>query len=477
MHLNSFLFLFLPSKLQSWPTLGLLNGKSAVLSLLLFTNVTLSLSVCAVSAAPKETSQKSILASSSESEKRGYSQVASFAELILGQKVYAGARGTPLSFGSGLSILSNSAGKSVLFGLSDRGPNILTPKDLNRPTTYLLLEPDFAPSIVPFLLDGDQMTPVTWSRLLENLGRGQDAPVETYAQYASPLLNSSGEKYDGIPPTTSGQLSVTPDLSEISPSGRGIDPEGITILPELNQIWVSEEYGPSILVFDLSTRKLLKRLDPGHGLPDIVSKRKMNRGFEGIASFADGTVVTALQSPLSVDGMEEDCLRFVVINRDGSTESVGMSLGANNQFKDYKLSDLAAVEKNVLIGLESYEDSNEKKFKNLIAITLSSVEKDHSVSCTSHNSSFCAKREKILDMAMFGRNFGKLEGITLLPDKKSLLFTEDTDFGVNLKKKGKKKSDISIPGSSEFLSIKDEQTKVYRITFYEEISKLLKSTK
>jgi hypothetical protein len=399
--------------------------------------------------------------------------VESFTELKLKQNLYTGTKGTPLSFGSGVSFLTNSQGKSVFVGLTDRGPNILAPDDLGRPTTYLLLEEVFAPALVPFLLEGDEITPITWNRFLEII-RGEKVlypvggRIKGTTSYAAPLLNSSGEQFDGIPLADSGQVSVTPKLIGITPTGRGIDPEGITILPNLDQIWISEEYGPSILVFDLTTRKLLKRFDPGHGLPNIFSKRKMNRGFEGIAALKDGSVVTALQSPLSIDGSEEDCLRLIVISPD----TIGMSMDELRAFSDYKLGELTFAEGETLIAVESYENSENRKIRNIISIDLSTTKIGSSPVCTSDPSLPSVKRKKILDMSIFGRKFGKIEGLSLLPDKRTLIVTEDTDFGVELLKKGRKGADISIPGSVQSLSIKDSQTKIYRIVFREEFSKL-----
>lgn len=397
-------------------------------------------------------------------------ELESFTELRLKEGLYTTGGRTPLSFGSGLSVFTNSKGQTVFLGLTDRGPNILAPEDLGRSKTYLLSEHLFAPSLVPFVIDGKYVVPITWSRFL---GLG-DASKEKHpaepSNYSIPLLTSVGEVFDGIPPSDSGQESVTPELIPISPTGRGIDPEGITLLPNVKQMWISEEYGPSILVFDLFTRRLIRRLDPGHGLPEIVSKRKMNRGFEGIAALPGGSVVTALQSPLSINGSEEDCLRIVIIPSDGNPTSVGMPLGDLREYTDYKLSDLATAGDTVLIAVESYEDKDTRKYKNLIAIDLSTAGNNSSTTCSSSFHLKSVQRRVILDMSLLGEKFGKIEGLTLLPDKRTLLFTEDTDFGLHLKKKSKKSSDRVIPGSAELLSVKDSQTRIYRIVFRNELS-------
>jgi hypothetical protein len=76
------------------------------------------------------------------------------------------------------------------------------------------------------------------------------------------------------------------------------------------EFWIAEEYGPSLLKVD-RTGKVVKRYIPQgvklEGadypvepvLPAIYSKRKINRGFEGLALSSDQrTLYVALQSPL-----------------------------------------------------------------------------------------------------------------------------------------------------------------------------------
>jgi hypothetical protein len=76
------------------------------------------------------------------------------------------------------------------------------------------------------------------------------------------------------------------------------------------EFWIAEEYGPSLLKLD-RTGKVVKRYIPeglkleGDNypvepiLPAIYAKRKINRGFEGLALSGDQrTLYIALQSPL-----------------------------------------------------------------------------------------------------------------------------------------------------------------------------------
>src|SRR5262249_29497405 len=96
--------------------------------------------------------------------------------------------------------------------------------------------------------------------------------------------------------------------------GRSFDPEGIVVDPRTGLLIVSDEYGPSVYLFDRRGRLLKKfetpdnlkpRLADGTSL-DYVSDRGVlrsgrqdNRGFEGIAISPDGRRLYAvLQDPL-----------------------------------------------------------------------------------------------------------------------------------------------------------------------------------
>jgi len=104
---------------------------------------------------------------------------------------------------------------------------------------------------------------------------------------------------------------------ELEPNPHGLDTEGIVRTGDGN-FWIVEEYGPSILKVDpqgqVVTRffpeDLLAFLAPITGyntddssvsVPELYGlKRKLNRGFEGIALSPDeATLFIALQSPLA----------------------------------------------------------------------------------------------------------------------------------------------------------------------------------
>jgi len=172
--------------------------------------------------------------------------------------------------------------------LTDRGPNGLLKIDGESRRTFL--SPEFNPAILRVKLDGAAI------RILETV----------------PIVTASGKPVSGLP-NIAGRDEIPYDLSgreKLPFNPNGLDSEGL-VRTAAGEFWVAEEYGPSLLKID-RTGKVLKRYIPegvklegadypvATVLPAIYGKRKINRGFEGLALSSDQkTLYLALQSPLS----------------------------------------------------------------------------------------------------------------------------------------------------------------------------------
>jgi phytase-like protein len=126
-----------------------------------------------------------------------------------------------------------------------------------------------------------------------------------------PILTRAGKPVTGLP-NTEGRDETPYDYSAqktLSFNANGLDTEGL-VRTAPGDFWVAEEYGPSLLKIDRNG-KVVKRYVPRgvrlegadyevvQALPEIFAKRKINRGFEGIAMSGDEkTIYLALQSPL-----------------------------------------------------------------------------------------------------------------------------------------------------------------------------------
>jgi hypothetical protein len=132
---------------------------------------------------------------------------------------------------------------------------------------------------------------------------------------AIPILTRDGLGVGGLP-NAPGYDDPGYDWSATTPvpfNANGLDSEGLA-RDRFGDFWVCEEYAPSILHIN-SQGKVLKRYLPvnypldasafgypvAKVLPEILLKRKVNRGFEGITlstSPSQRTLYVSLQSPL-----------------------------------------------------------------------------------------------------------------------------------------------------------------------------------
>ncbi|MFJ5874777.1 esterase-like activity of phytase family protein [Streptomyces sp. NPDC093088] len=170
--------------------------------------------------------------------------------------------------------------------VTDRGPNgqIEIGKDKHR--TFPV--PGFDPAIVKIRVAGGRIQvlktlPITTSRGTPVTGL-PNQPGRDEAPYA----------YDASTP-----LPYDPN---------GLDTEGI-VRDRDGGFWLVDEYGPSLVHVSAKGRVLARHVPKGlkltgadypvvESLPAIFLKRKINRGFEGLALLPGGDLVLGLQSPL-----------------------------------------------------------------------------------------------------------------------------------------------------------------------------------
>jgi hypothetical protein len=171
--------------------------------------------------------------------------------------------------------------------VTDRGPNgQFRVNGKNRRTFWV---PEFNPAIVRIKVEGKTM------RILQ----------------AVPIVGQSGKSVTGLPNLKG--IDETPyeytAKLELPFNVNGIDSEGL-VRTAAGDFWIAEEYSPSLLHVD-RTGKVVKRYVPegvkldgadypvAAVLPAIYGKRKINRGFEGLAISSDQTTLyVTLQSPL-----------------------------------------------------------------------------------------------------------------------------------------------------------------------------------
>ncbi|MFB8081553.1 esterase-like activity of phytase family protein [Streptomyces sp. NPDC056013] len=170
--------------------------------------------------------------------------------------------------------------------VTDRGPNgqIAVGKDKRR--TFPV--PGFDPAIVKVRATGGRI------QVLKSL----------------PITTASGAPVTGLP-NQPGRDEAPYNHDATTPlayNANGLDTEGL-VRDRDGSFWLVDEYGPSLVHVSAKGRVLARHVPRGlaltgadypviESLPSIFLKRKINRGFEGLALLPDGDLVMALQSPL-----------------------------------------------------------------------------------------------------------------------------------------------------------------------------------
>jgi len=173
------------------------------------------------------------------------------------------------------------------WAITDRGPNGQVPVNLIQRRTFPI--PEFNPAILKIRAAG-----------------GTIAILETI-----PIVGQSGKPVTGLSNLDVKDEPPYDDRAEtlLPYNVNGLDTEGLVRLKN-GEFWVAEEYSPSILRIDPSGKVVKRYLPqslelPGadypivEALPAVYGKRKINRGFEGLALSPDErTLFIILQSPL-----------------------------------------------------------------------------------------------------------------------------------------------------------------------------------
>lgn len=293
-----------------------------------------------------------------------------------------------------------SKGELIFWSHTDRGPNakevqIKDTTEFRRP----FMQPDFKPYWVKFSVD----LKTRKVKILQKIELGM-----------SGLPNKNG---DEIPVDKRGR--------ELPKDIMGIDPESMCFDGEF--VWMGEEYRPSLLKFDL-TGKLLRRFVPQNTynpkergqlgnvrevLPEKLKKRKLNRGFEGLAC-SEGNLYAALQSPLP-----EDSNNVLIFQFNTAKEKVEQEYHYPlNLLNADKIGDLAVkgidfyiIEQNGEIGPASYH--------KIFRFRLNELDEEGKL-----------KKKLILDLVKLKYDFAdKVEGLAILDDG-SIAVLNDNDFGL-----------------------------------------------
>jgi len=231
--------------------------------------------------------------------------------------------------GYGSSMTADPTNPTRFYALTDRGPNAKYTGSLGKGKIFPT--PDYTPRIGLFevsssggislikdiLLKRPDGTPITGLPNSSALGGTGETP---YDASHNPIVVDASKPYDA---------STNP----IKLDDYGLDGEGLAVMND-NTFWVSDEYGPHMVHFNAEgieidrinafandTRTSIK-------LPAEFSKRRANRGMEGIAITPDqSTLVGIMQSTMYNPSSAVKALNIVrIVTVNLATKEIGQYL-------------------------------------------------------------------------------------------------------------------------------------------------------
>jgi Esterase-like activity of phytase len=358
------------------------------------------------------------------------------------------AAGFVPSYGSGLSFKAKLPdGTLEFYAITDRGPNDDGPTAASGAETKIFPAPSFVPAIGVLRLGSDGA--VLQSRLPLQFDPGR---------FASGLPQPPGRVgATGEVPLTDG-LRFEPEQANFSQAG--LDPESVVFDAARAALWVSDEYGPHLLKIDPATGVVQKRYQPGPAttdLPQILLKRRANRGMEGLALDAQtGQLHGFLQSPID-DGevhgrqVRDHALFCRWLEFDPDTQTSKLYAypldGAHylhGQTGHAKLGDLTALGAGRFIVIEQGDGPDGRMFNRLMLVEVpadatnianigSALEKNSlnpaHPSAVAYKHVVGLRKSLLLDLNQIGWVAEKAEGLCLV-DEHTLVVINDTDFGM-----------------------------------------------
>lgn len=380
--------------------------------------------------------------------------------------------GFKTGFGSALAFKNiNSDGTIEFYALTDRGPNADIPKYLKDGKSVpgkFFPAPNFTPSIGILKVDNKK------AEIIDKIE----------------LKDSTGKNITGLPLPlnrigSTGEVALDLNMNSLGYDINGLDPEGIAIDKDGN-FWISDEYGPFIIKVD-KNGKILEKLEPGNGLPEIVKHRIPNRGIEGLTIDKNGNIYAAVQSTLNVDGKTKDTAiftRVLKINPD-TKEVKTFAYPIDKNYKSNsaaKIGDIYAVDENKLLIIE--QGKQKGKMENLIYLIDFSKADDITTlgNLESKGNDLKIKlgeKKLVVDLRKHGWDTEKAEGLTLLPDNKTIAIINDNDFGMAISEdvspyhynENEKQLYLNNKATNQKLTLKKntETSQLWLVTLKEEI--------
>ena len=267
---------------------------------------------------------------------------------------------TPMREGgwSSLELDTTDPTGHTFWTVNDRGLNVA--HEPSGRTDKVFPFPGYHQKIVRFRIEGSEARILS----MDSIASLENASVFTVGTLSSKA--ATGE----VALRMRLDSAVVDTTATIPPSPNGYDFESIRRRGDF--LYLSDEYGPFFVKVDLATRRIVKEWYPGKGLPRVLSKRRANRGMEGMAVTPSGKLVGIIQSPMynevgksTKDTRDAEMLRMVWL--DPATGEVREFAyladlkSGKRQGRDVKTSELIALSETRFLVLEQGPDTTAAK--------------------------------------------------------------------------------------------------------------------
>lgn len=329
--------------------------------------------------------------------------------------------------------------KGEFWTVTDRGPNGQIKVGGEKRRTFPV--PGFNPAIVKIRVSGRSVKVID----------------------ALPVTTRSGKPVTGLPNQKSrDEAPYTYDAREPLPyDPNGLDTEGIVRAAD-GSFWLADEYGPSLIHVSARGRVLKRYVPKGtelrgadypvvETLPGVLSHRKVNRGFEGLALLPNGDLVMAVQSPLSLPDKDTGensrtarLLRFSPKKQAVTAEyayrfdPVGVVDPGEDDTSELKISSVVAVGRDRLLVEERTDKAARLQLVRLDkradilgdrwddAATRPSLEQLDDPAASGVP---VLRKRLVVDLGTVAGLPGKIEGVARV-DSRTLALINDNDFGM-----------------------------------------------
>lgn len=224
--------------------------------------------------------------------------------------------------------------------------------------------------------------------------------------------------------------------NRVAPSVNGYDFEGI--VKSGNNFFLSDEYGPFIVRVDASTMQITKEWYPAHGLPNVLARRRSNRGMEGLALTPSGYLVGMMQSGMyntkggKMSNAKDSTRVLRVVWFNPATEQVkefaylADRKGGNRKLGEVKIGAITAVNDSTFLLIEHGVDKSDKYWMDVYKMTITAAATNVTLATDpdSLGTLYAGGTKTLEQLGYIPGDSANLAGAGVVPVKKELVFLD-----------------------------------------------------